>query len=124
MAAAGAPRRLILPAAGVILLALVLQGCGFAPVYGLVYTHVRVPHTIDLDRTPGKEALHGEGSQILISEPFSGYGLSARTRSSALGEAAAARGITEMDFADQEVFSLFGGLYRTSTLHVYGKGSP
>ncbi|MFH1152687.1 MAG: hypothetical protein V1793_02630 [Pseudomonadota bacterium] len=107
-----------------LILAACIQGCGSVPVYGLIYTHVRVPYTIDLDNTPNLDPVHGQGAQVTMSEPLSGYGLSARTRSNAMGDAAGAGNMGTLNFADQEIFSLFGGIYRTTTIHVYGDRNP
>lgn len=108
----------------VLILAACIQGCGSVPVYGLIYTHVRVPYTIDLNNAANLDSAHGRGAQVTMSEPLSGYGLSARTRSNAMGDAAGEVGMGTLNFADQEVFSLFGGIYRTTTIHVYGDKSP
>ncbi len=95
----------------VLMLALLLSGCGS----GLIYTHTVMPLTIDQHRTPVVPA-EKEGSLKVISFQ---YPLVAWD-SAAIGDVAKKQGMTEVFFADVETFSILK-IWNRYTIHVYGK---
>ena len=113
------PPRCILTAVALGLL-LGAAGCGGPPLRGLIYTHVRLPLTPNLDRTPFPSPVPSSGKIIQVKEPFSGYGIYARVNSNAIGDIARKHGVDTVYFADQEIFSLLG-IWKTTQVHVYGK---
>ncbi len=109
--------------AAVVALGLVLlitTGCGSAPLVGIIYTHVRLPLTANLDKTPFPATAPVSGKVIQLKEPFSGYGIYARVNSNAIGDIARKHGVDTVYFADQEIFSLLG-IWKTTQVHVYGR---
>ena len=113
-----APARIA--AAALCLLMPLLSGCGSAPLVGLIYTHVRLPLTANLERTPFPSTQPSSGRIIQVKEPFSGYGIYARVNSNAIGDIARKHGVDTVYFADQEIFSLLG-IWKTTQVHVYGR---
>ena len=106
---------------GICLLALGAAGCGGgSPLKGLIYTHVKLPLTPNLNRTPFPLSAPVSGRIIQVKEPFSGYGIYARVNSNAIGDIARKHGINTVYFADQEIFSLLG-IWKTTHVHVYGQ---
>ncbi len=104
--------------------AMLFGGCGPGPLTGLVYTNVTYPYSRDLDRTPRSASAKGSEGITEIREPMTGYGISAQLNSNAIGEIARKYGMTEVDFADQEVFSILG-IWTTRSIIVYGRtGAP
>jgi len=99
---------------------LILFGCGSAPLVGLIYTHVRLPLTANLEKTPFPAGTPASGKIIQVKEPFSGYGIYARVNSNAIGDIARQHGVDTVYFADQEIFSLLG-IWKTTQVHVYGR---
>jgi len=93
-------------------------GCGTGPLIGVVYTKVTMPLTKDLHETP-VTARTATGNIIKIKEPVSGYGLYAEVNSNAIGEISKKHGISNVYFADQEVFSLLG-IWTTKKIIIYG----
>ena len=86
---------------------------------GYLYTHVRIPYTINLDKTPASAA-QAAGKILQINEPLSGYGLYAKFNSNAIGDIAQSQGFKKVYFADMEIFSILG-IWRDETIHVYGE---
>jgi len=104
-----------------ILCLLCLAGCGSGPLVGMVYTHVKMPLTRDLNASPVKEK-NGTGGVIKIKEPFSGYGIYAEINSNAIGEIARKHGIETIYFADKEIFSILG-IWTTTNVTIYGSSA-
>ena len=103
-----------------------LTGCagiagraGNSVLNGYVYTHIRIPYTINLDKTPASAA-QAAGKILQINEPLSGYGLYAKFNSNAIGDIAQSQGFKKVYFADMEIFSILG-IWRDETIHVYGE---
>jgi len=114
------PPARIAAAAALGLLMLATAGCGNAPLVGIIYTHVRLPLTANLDNTPFPATAPASGKVIQLKEPFSGYGIYARVNSNAIGDIACKHGMETVYFADQEIFSLLG-IWKTTKVHVYGR---
>jgi hypothetical protein len=96
-----------------------LSGCSTGPLVGLVYTHVKLPLTLDLKPTPLTDHPPRSGRIIEIKEPFSGLGMYTRVSSNAIGDIARQHGVAPLHFADQEVFSVLG-IWKTHTAIVHG----
>jgi hypothetical protein len=111
---------------GLILSLLPLYGCASVVggllnrnLYGLIYTRIRVPYTINLDNTPvGAKA--GEGRIVQINEPFTGYSAYTRFDSNAIGDIAIKKGFKKVYFADVEIFSILG-IWKHEKLYLYGE---
>ena len=86
---------------------------------GKIFTHVRIPYTIDLHNTPVTD-IPSDGKIIRIKEPVSGYGFYTELNSNAIGEIAKKHGISKVYFADLEIFSVLG-VWRHEKLHIYGE---
>jgi hypothetical protein len=65
----------------------------------------------------------GSKHTIEIKEPFTGFGMYARVNSNALGDIARQNGMTQLYFADQEVFSILG-VYKTHRVILHGELDP
>jgi len=105
--------RIIFPA----LLFLLLVGC--SPLNGILYHHVKLPLTADLDNTPA----HGttaSGKVIRIKEPISGYGLYGEINTNAIYAVAKQNGLQKVYFADREIFSILG-IWTNNIVHIYGE---
>jgi len=100
-----------------------LAGCGTGPLVGLVYTNVKLPLTKDLRAAPMPADPPGSDRVIEIKEPFTGLGMYARVNSNALGDIARQNGMTQLDFADQEVFSILG-VWKTHRVILHGEIDP
>lgn len=100
-----------------------LAGCGTGPLVGLVYTRVKLPLTRDLKAAPMPAQPPGSKHTIEIKEPFTGFGMYARVNSNALGDIARQNGMTQLYFADQEVFSILG-VYKTHRVILHGELDP
>jgi len=100
-----------------------LAGCGTGPLVGLVYTRVKLPLTRDLKAAPMPAQPPGSKHTIEIKEPFTGFGMYARVNSNALGDIARQNGMTQLYFADQEVFSILG-VYKTNRVIIHGELAP
>lgn len=86
---------------------------------GYLYTHIRIPYTINIESTP-VPASHAGGNILQINEPFSGYGFYAKLNSNAIGDIAQRHGLKKVYFADIEIFSILG-IWRDETIHIYGE---
>lgn len=108
-----------------VLSILLLGGCSsFSPFVsdppsGRIFTHVRVPYTIDLNNTPVTN-FHASGLIIHVEEPLTGYGFYAEFNSNAFGDIAKKHGLTELYFADIEIFDVLG-IWHHEKIHLYGK---
>ncbi len=108
-----------------LLFILLLGGCsslgGFAggAPSGMIFTHTRIPYTIDLDNTPVTN-IRGSGLIIHIEEPVSGYGLYTEFNTNAIGDIAMRHGLTTLYFADIEIFDVLG-IWHHERLHLYGE---
>ena len=108
-----------------LLFILLLGGCSSfnefvgGPPTGVVFTHIRVPYTLDLDNTPVTN-IHANGLIIHIEEPVSGYGFYAEFNSNALGDIAKKHGLTKLYFADIEIFDVLG-VWHHEKIHLYGE---
>ena len=100
-----------------------LAGCGTGPLVGIVYTRVKLPLTRDLKAAPMPAQPPGSKRTIEIKEPFTGFGMYARVNSNALGDIAWQNGMTQLCFADQEVFSILG-IYKTHRVILHGEIDP
>jgi hypothetical protein len=56
-----------------------------------------------------------------FKEPVSGLGISTEWNSRAIGDAAKRSGLTQINFADMHTFSIFGGIWKQQTVHVWGE---
>jgi len=73
-----------------------------------------------MNKTPvGNKSVAISSKQF--KEPVSGLGLSAEWNSRAIGDAAKRFGLTKINFADMHTFSLFGGIWKKQTVHVWGE---
>ena len=100
-----------------------LVGCGTGPLVGIVYTRVKLPLTRDLKAAPVPAQPPGSDRTIEIKEPFTGLGMYARVNSNAMGDIAQQNGMTQLYFADQEVFSILG-IWKTHRVILYGEIDP
>ncbi|OIP66446.1 MAG: hypothetical protein CO150_03055 [Nitrospirae bacterium CG_4_9_14_3_um_filter_53_35] len=110
----------------IVLLSALMAGCagitgraGNSVLNGYVYTHIRIPYTINLDNTPAS-AHQAAGKILQINEPFSGYGLYAKLKSNAFGDIAKKHGLKKVYFADVEIKNILG-IWRDETIHIYGE---
>jgi len=92
-------------------LALLLCGC----TNGLIYTHTISPLDTNMDRTPAA-AKTGAGNVKHLQ-----YYVSVTWDSNGIGTIARENGIDTIYFADIETRSLFFGLWRQFTVHIYGR---
>ena len=104
--------------------ATLLVGCSSVPdtpssVRGIVYTHIRIPLTVDLDHTRVAGST-GNGRIIRVKEPFTSYGITAEYSSNAIGDIAREHHMTRVDFADMEIFDILG-IWRERRLILYGE---
>ena len=97
---------------GLVLLAACLAGCE-AP--GLIYTHITVPLDLDLDATR-VDSRHGQSDWKTYD-----YVIELDWNSAAIADAARAGGITEIDYADMEITSVFFGAWVQRRAIVYGR---
>ena len=108
-----------------LLFILLLGGCsafdqfvGGAPT-GDIFTHIRVPYTLDLNNTPVTN-IRANGLIIHIEEPVTGYGFYTELNSNAIGDIAKKHGLTKVYFADLEIFDVLG-IWHHERLHIYGE---
>jgi hypothetical protein len=94
----------------------ICSGC----MQGFIYTNATVPLVINMNNTPVGNKSAAISSKKL-KEPISGVGLSAEWNSRAIGDAAKRSGLTQINFADMHTFSLFGGIWKKQTVHVWGE---
>jgi hypothetical protein len=88
-----------------------LSGCGA----GIIYTHTLQPLSLDMHRTPVSQT--GKTGDIkLISIGMMGVAWD----SAGIGDIAKKNGLTEVYFADLEIFSVLS-IWNQYTAHVYGK---
>jgi hypothetical protein len=108
-----------------VLFILLLGGCSSLSPFvsdapsGRIFTHVRVPYTIDLDNTPVTN-IRASGLIIHVEEPVTGYGFYAEFNSNAIGDIAKKHGLTKLYFADIEIFDVLG-IWHHEKIHLYGK---
>ena len=104
----------------VFLMSLVMvSGCAVRPV-GLVYTHMKLPLTTNLNETPVPGSDPPSGRVLEIKEPISGAGIYAKIDSNAIGDIARKNGMQTLYFADQEIFSILG-IWSTYRTLLYGE---
>ncbi len=97
--------------------AFLLQGC----TYGFFYSDTVVPVDQNMARTALTGTTAAEDTKQL-QDPFV-TGVKVEWGSRAIGDAAKKRGLDEIEFADMHTISVLGGLYKSSTIIVYGKPS-
>ena len=98
-----------------LLLTSVISGC--AP--GFIYTHITVPVSVNMDHTPvGTKRAEIKTNQL--KEPLTGIGISAQWSSRAIGDAAKKTGLKKIYYADMEILSIFGGVWKEQK--ILGKG--
>ena len=90
--------------------AVLLPGCGFAGMYGSIYTDVT---------TPVEATANGVGTKVGTSEVVGILGLVA-TGDAGINEAAKNGGISKISHVDRHVMSILG-LYAKYTVYVYGE---
>jgi hypothetical protein len=90
--------------------AFLLPGCGFAGIYGSLYTDVKIPQGISSNTV---------GSKVGTSEAISVLGLVA-TGDASINQAAKNGGISKISHVDMQVYSILG-LFGKYTTHVYGE---
>lgn len=96
-------------------LSLPLQGC----TYGFLYSDTVVPVDQNMARTALGTTVGKEETKQL-QDPFV-TGVKVEWGSRAIGDAAKKTGLEEIEFADMHTLSVLGGLYKSSTIIVYGK---
>ncbi len=94
-----------------------LSGC--SPLKGMVFTHIRVPYTLDLNNTPVTN-IHADGIVFHVAEPVTGYNFYIELNSNALGDVAKKHGLSKVYFADLETFSILS-IWKHEKLHIYGE---
>ena len=104
-------RRLIIITA-ILVFALLLSGCGI----GLIYTHTVEPlnpnmHHTEMTPTSGQGAI----KQIAL------YNISVTWDDDSIGSIAREKGLTELYYADREILSVWFGVWKQETIHVYGR---
>ena len=100
---------------GLLLLAFFCSSC--AP--GFLYTDITVPLTENMycNQT---EVLKVKGNTQELKEPFTAAGIRAEWASYAIGDVAKQNDLQVVSFADERIFSILGGLYRSRTVMVNG----
>ena len=99
------------------LMSLPTQGC----TYGLLYSDTVIPVDQNMTQTLlGPKVGVGETKQL--QDPFV-TGVKVEWGSRGIGDAAKKTGLEEIEFADMHTISVLGGLYKSSTIVVYGKTS-
>jgi hypothetical protein len=95
-----------------------LNGC----VYGLLYTDVTEPFTLDMNRTPNPEdARTAEVASQRLTEPLTGLDIRVEFNSNALGDATEKSGIDTIYYADIRHQSILLGIWQKDTLIVVGR---
>jgi len=110
-----------------------LGGCagtehiGVSPAKGFIFTHYRAPMTCRLEEAPGgipcgKELKHGETTVHAFILPIldTFHILSVGWGNAELDRAAHEAGIETICYADYELLEILG-IYKSATVHVYGK---
>jgi hypothetical protein len=106
----------------IVVLVLGLDACAAGPpLVSLVYTHVKLPLTRDLNRTTTPADPPHTDRIIEVRLPVTGSGLSARVNSNAIGDIARHHGIRHLYFADQEIFNVLG-IWKSERVILYGAG--
>ncbi|MEW6077801.1 MAG: hypothetical protein AB1724_08320 [Thermodesulfobacteriota bacterium] len=95
---------------------LLLSGC----VSGFIYTHVTLPLSTDMDRTPRGDKVCTVNSKHL-EEPITGFDLSLQWDSRAIGDAARKAGMESLYYADMKTISVLGGLWKQQIVRVWGE---
>ena len=90
--------------------AFLLPGCGFAGLYGGLYTDINLPLGISSNTV---------GSKVGTSEAIGVLGLVAIGDAS-INEAAKNGGVSKISHVDQQVYSILG-LFGRYTTYVYGE---
>lgn len=98
-----------------LLASLSLQGC----TYGFLYSDTVVPVDRNMTRTLLGSTSGSEETKQL-QDPFV-TGVKVEWGSRAIGDAAKRTGVEQIEFADMHTISVLGGLYKSSTIIVYGK---
>jgi hypothetical protein len=104
-------RRLIIITA-VLASAMLFSGCGI----GLIYTHTVEPlnpnmHRTEMTPTSGQGAI----KQIAL------YNISVTWDDDSIGSIARENGLKELYYADREILSVWFGVWKQETIHVYGR---
>ncbi|MFQ5780386.1 MAG: hypothetical protein ACE5HN_06315 [Nitrospiria bacterium] len=97
---------------------LLLTGCA-GSIQGLLYKNVIRPHSTNFENTPigTKRAFLDE---YKVSEPFSGFKITAEWSTDAIKAEAIKAGITNIAYTDEQTLSILFGLYRRRRLIIYG----
>ena len=93
----------------------VISGC--AP--GFIYTHITVPVSVNMKYTPVRTK-RAEIKTNQLKEPFTGLGISAEWNSRAIGDAVKKIGLKNIYYADMEILSILGGIWREQKILVKG----
>jgi hypothetical protein len=93
-----------------------LSGC----TYGLIYTDVTLPLTLNMHGQTRGEAV-ATGEHTIIKEPVTGAGVRAEWASQAIGAAAKRGNLTSICYADTRSRSILAGLWEAHTVMVYGE---
>lgn len=93
-----------------------LSGCA----YGILYTDVTEPLTLDMNKTPYAPASESSSS-TQIKEPITGLGLRAEWAGYGIGQAARRGGLERIYFADVRNEMVLGGIWQRTTVIVHGK---
>jgi len=96
-----------------------LAGCGSNSLQGIVFAHIRIPLTKNLDNT-SVTSIHAGEMIIKIKEPVSDYGFYAKLKSNAIGDIAKRNGFEKVYFADLEIFNILG-IWTSQKVHIYGE---
>jgi hypothetical protein len=91
---------------------MLFSGCGI----GLIYTHTVEPlnpnmHRTEISPTSGK----GDIKQIAL------YNISVTWDDDSIGSIARENGLKELYYADREILSVWFGVWKQETIHVYGR---
>jgi hypothetical protein len=86
---------------------------------GFLYTHTTVPLDVDMNATPRKPENRG-GSWTTLVIPIVVASIRVDWGDMGVAEAARARGIETVYYADLETVSVLG-LFTQRTIHVYGE---
>jgi hypothetical protein len=103
-----------------LIIAFTHTGCHIHLFKGLIYTHVKIPLTRNLNDTPFAAPAGASGNIVIIKEPFTGYGIYTEMYSNAIGDIAKQNGLQKVHFADQEIHSILG-IWTSSTVYIHGE---
>lgn len=102
-------------------LALCASLCGCTR--GFIYTNVRDPLVLNMNRTPRGEQMARGGTKTL-KEPLSGAGVQVEWASRGIGDIAKENGLGEIYYADLHTVSILGGIWKRVRVEVYGAPDP